>query len=433
MENLTMSRGLRHRQGQQVGEYTVYDTCRFCLKPGLNDFLDFGYVPLAGGFLRSRQEFTHEKVYPFAVSCCPHCGLVQSRYVVDKSTLFEDYFYHSSAIGTLADHFKQYAKELALMVGNPEDKLVVEIGSNDGVFLRPLRKLGFRVLGVDPAKNIVREVNQQETPTLCAYFDERTANKVRRKWGRANLIVTSNSFAHIDDMHDVLRGIVALLKPDGILCVENEYIGTLIKENQYDLMYHEHMSYYSLSALQSFLVTYGLEIFDVRPLPIHASTMRYYIQFISTGRHKKTKALFLLEQEEKRSGLILPSTFRNYSGKLKKLKQELLTCIRSFKKQGKRIYGYGASGRATMVMSYCGITAKEIDCMVDDAPFKQGAFMPGNHIPIVSSEVLYDRASRPDYCLLFAWSFADEIVARNKQYRQLGGRFIIPLPKVKVR
>lgn len=413
-----------------VGEYRYYDSCRFCLKKGLSDFIDFGYVPLAGGFLKSDSEFSKERLYPFAVSFCSRCGLVQGRYVVDKSILFEDYFYRSSAISTLAEHFSRYAEELAGLMQGIIDPFAVEIGSNDGVFLRPLKKQGFRTLGIDPALNIVKDLDQKETPTWCAYFGEQTAKKIVKSIRQADLIVTSNSFAHIDDMHDVMRGVTALLSPGGLLCVENQYIGTLIKEFQYDLMYHEHMSYYCLRPLQSLFAMYGMEIFDVRPIAIHASLMRYYVQFQGTGKRSPTTRLQALLKKEKTRKLTSFSTFKSYSAKIDKSKKDLLSLLKKLKKQGKRIAGYGASGRATMVMSYCGITADHLDYIIDDAPAKQGAFMPGNHLPIVSSQILADKEKRPDYCLLFAWSFADEIIKRNQHYLKSKGKFIVPLPRV---
>lgn len=415
-----------------IGDHTYYEQCRFCLKKKLKDFIDFGYVPLAGGFLRTPSEIRKEKQYPFSVCICSHCGLVQGRYVVNKSTLFEDYFYRSSAIGTLASHFEVYASELAKKVKKPQDMFVVEIGSNDGVFLRPLKKHGFKVLGVDPAANIVKSLKQRETPTVCAYFGEKSANKIAQSQGQADIIVTSNSFAHIDDMHDVMRGVVALLKKNGMLCIENHYLGTLLKEFQYDMMYHEHMSYYSVLALSNFFAMYGMEIFDVKPIPMHAGSMRYYVQFTQGGDRKKTPELQALVKKERQQKLTELSTFKTFSTKIDRARKELMEFIAKEKKAGKRIAGYGASGRATMMMSYCGIDSTHLEYVVDDAPAKQGSFMPGSHVPIRSSQILTDPKERPDYCLLFAWSFADEIMKKQKTYFQHGGKFIIPLPSVKV-
>lgn len=414
-----------------VGEHKYYDLCRFCLQKKLKDFIDFGYVPLAGGFLKQSRQFHSEKHYPFSVCMCTNCGLVQGRYVVDKSTLFEDYFYRSSAIGTLASHFADYAVELAKQVAIPEKMFVVEIGSNDGVFLKPLKQQGFKVLGVDPAENIVRGLKQRETPTLCAYFGEKSARKIVESKGQADIIVTSNSFAHIDDMHDVMRGVVTLLKQDGMLCIENHYLGTLLKEFQFDMMYHEHMSYYSLMALQTMFAGCGMEIFDVKPIPIHAGSMRYYVQFVAGGRHK-TKALTNLLRKERSLKITTLATVKTFSNKVSKAKADLMHFLNSERKKGKRIAGYGASGRATMMMSYCGIDASHLDYVVDDAPAKQGSFMPGNHIPIRASKVLDTKEERPDYCLLFAWSFADEIVKKQTTYLKNGGKFILPLPKLRL-
>lgn len=421
-----------NRKALTVGEYNFYQECRFCLGKKLKDFIDFGYVPLAGGFLKSAHQMRKEKHYPFSVCICTSCGLVQGRYVVNKSILFEDYFYRSSAIGTLTSHFEVYADELAEIVKNPQDKFVVEIGSNDGVFLRPLAKLGFKVLGVDPAKNIVESLNQRETPTICAYFGQRAASKIVKTQGQADIIVTSNSFAHIDDMHDVMRGVVTLLKKNGMLCIENHYLGTLLKEFQYDMMYHEHMSYYSLLSLSSFFALYDMEVFDVKPIPMHAGSMRYYVQFKNAGGRKKSPELYSLLRKENRLKLADFNTFKSFAQKTDKARKALMEFITKEKTAGKRFVGYGASGRATMMMSYCGINSDHLDYVVDDAPAKLGSFMPGSHVPIRSSQILSDPKKRPDYCLLFAWSFAQEIMKKQKPYLKQGGKFIIPLPSLKI-
>lgn len=423
------------RRGKIIGEHKQYAQCRFCLSNRVKTFLKFGDVALAGGFFKpesTEKDFANERLYPLNIMYCLDCGLVQVKEVVDSKVLFEDYFYYSSAIKTLADHFAGYAEELADKFGRKTKKIsVLEIGSNDGVFLRPLQKAGFRVLGVDPAENIVKPLIAQGMPAVCDYFGERSAKKILKTWGQADVIVGSNSLAHIDDMHDVVRGIDLLLKDDGFLAMETHYLGTLLREYQYDMMYHEHQSYYSLYALNNFFKQYGMEIFDAKPIPIHAGSMRYYVQRQSAGRPQTKECKAILRRELK-SGLDTLAPYREFAKQIELEKNKLMDLLAQLKKDGKRIAGYGASGRATIMMSYCGISAEHLDYVIDDAPAKQGAFTPGNHLPVVSSAVLADPERKPDYCLLFAWSFYKEISEKNRPYLQRGGKFIVPLPMVKV-
>src|SRR5258708_5945416 len=278
------------RTGSLIGEHKHYDACRFCLQKTLVPFIDFGSVPLAGGFFHKNataKDFSRERLYPLVICFCTTCGLVQASDVVESSILFENYFYFSSAIHTVVDHFQNYTKELLKLVKRPSSNFVVEIGCNDGVFLHPLLKEGFKVLGVDPAANVVNPLIKKGMPITCAYFGEDVAKEIVKKNGRADIILGSNSLAHIDDMHDVLRGIVLLLKPQGFLSMETHYLPTLLKESQYDFMYHEHQSYYSLSALSAFFAMYDMVIFDAYPVKLHAGSMRYFVQK-KTGKRRVT-------------------------------------------------------------------------------------------------------------------------------------------------
>ncbi len=394
--------------------------------------MDFGYVPLAGGFFSPTAtdiDFASEPKYPLVVCFCTSCGLVQINNVISGAQLFENYFYFSSAIKTLVEHFEEYATTLASIAGKPSSKFVVEIGCNDGVFLSPLTKQGFKVLGVDPAVNVVNPLIKKGMPIMRAYFGEDTARKIVATKGRADIILGSNSLAHIDDMHDVARGLSVLLKPKGFISMETHYLGTLIKQWQYDFFYHEHHSYYSLTSLSKFFAMYGMEIYDAYLVKMHAGSMRYFIQKKGGGRPISAR-IKQLKREEIQQGLTKLSTFKAFSARLDTSRLKLMKKIKLLQSHGKSIVGYGASGRATTIMSYCGITRDHLNYLIDDAPAKKGAFTPGNHILIKDSSILSDPKNRPDYCLLLAWSFAGEIIKRNQKYLELGGKFIVPLPKV---
>jgi methylation protein EvaC len=256
------------------------------------------------------------------------------------------------------------------------------------------------------------------------------ADKIAKKYGKADIIFSSNTLAHIEDMHDVYRGIKKLLKDDGMLVFENHYLGNLIQEFQYDMMYHEHQYYYTLSSLTNFLNQFDLEIFDVKFIPIHAGSISVYVQ--NKGSRRKIKKIVseTLKKEQIQK-LTQASTFKKFNKKILKNKQELLKTLKLIKNKNKKIAGYGASGRGTIITNYCGLDNKFLDYVIDDAPAKQGAYMPGVHLPIKSSGLLSDY-NRPDYILLFAWSFANEILKKNTEYIKSGGKFIVPLPKVKI-
>lgn len=423
------------REHRSIGEYKHHSQCRFCLSNKLVTVIDFGDVPLAGGFLNknsTKEDFDRERFYPLRIAFCPKCCLLQVIDIVDSGILYKDYFYFSSAIGTLVNHFQNYAVELKKMYPDAGKRLVVELGCNDGVFLKPLRKEGFKVAGVDLAANVVKSLIAEGYDVIVDYFGEKSAENIKERFGKADVIVTSNSFAHIDDMHDVMKGVKTLLKDDGILIVEVHYLGTLIKEVQYDMMYHDHESYYSLLALENFFKMYGMEIYDIKPIPIHAGSMRFYAQNSKFGKRKITQNVIRQRKEEKKMGLHKVETFKKFFSYITKTKKDLVHLLSGLKRQKKTIVGYGASGRATALMSFCGIDSNFLDYVIDDAPAKQGAYTPGNHLKIVPSDILNDPKNRPDYCLIFAWAFINEIKQKKTDYFQKGGKFIVPLPKVKI-
>jgi methylation protein EvaC len=424
----------QERSGRLVGEHRHHRQCRFCLHETLVPFIDFGYVPLAGGFLKNGStvaDFRNERVYPLQICFCTTCSLVQVNNAVAGDVLFRNYFYFSSAVKTLADHFAGWAEELRGQHRDPSQTTLVELGCNDGVFLRPLRAAGFRVIGVDPATNVVATSIAEGYDIVNDYFTEATARQVRESHGPADAILSSNSFAHIDDMHDVLRGVKALLKPDGFLAFEVHYVGTLVREMHYDMLYHEHLSYYSLTSIENFLCLFDMEVFAVKRIPIHGGSVRFSVQNKGTGGRPVSAAVLEMRRDEEKLGLGTLGFYRDFAATVEKARADLLKLLDSLKAQGKTIVGYGASGRATAMSAYCGLDRRYLDGVVDDAPAKQGAFTPGNHIEIMPSTILAGPG-RPDYALLFAWAFAEEIRKRNGAFIEAGGKFIVPLPAVRV-
>lgn len=414
---------------KKLGEFTRLTKCRLCGSQDLATFLDFGDFPLAGAFLKP-EEVANEKFYPMGVQFCRSCTMVQVDTAVSADTLFKNYFYFSSAIGTLREHFAEFSDEIGKEFAVPGESLVVEIGSNDGVLLRPLRARGIRCVGVDPATNVVNSIKEQGIRVINDCFTSSVARGIRRECGAADAVVSSFSFAHIDDIHEVARGIDLLLSKDGVFIFEIYYLGIVIEELQYDMIYHEHMSYYTYRSLEKFLGAYGLEIFDIKRIPLRSGTLRFYARRVGSGKRPKTSAVERHRDYERSSGLWDEATYLGFGERVNKTRADLMRLLGRLKSEGKSVIGYGASGRATTIMNYCGIDTRHLDYVVDDAPAKHGFLTPGTHIPIKPWPM--GEGAPPDYALVFAWPFIEEIEKRRKEYLARGGRFIVPLPEVRV-
>ena len=423
------------RGSKLIGEHKVFQVCRFCSSPHIEKVIDLGNIPLAGGFLSKdtkQSEFEKEKCYPLQVFFCKDCYFLQVSSSINPDVLFKNYFYFSSSIKTLVEHFKKNVEELRNIFSKPKATFVVEIGCNDGSFVTELQKNNFRALGVDPASNVVRPLKRKGLPVINAYFTEKLADRIVKKYGRADAIYSFHTLAHIEDIQDVYRGIKNLLKNDGFLAVEVHYLGNLINEMQFDMIYHEHQYYYSLIAFQNFLKQFYMEVFDVKLLPIRGGSIQFFVQNKqSTKRREISSSVKKLLREEKKQEFDTVKRFKEYGKSIEKIKKNLIKILTDLNSKNKKIAGYGASGRGTIVINFCGLDKKYLDYVIDDAPAKHGAFMPGTHAKIVSSQIL-NSAQKPDYVLLFAWPFVEEIKKRQENYLRNGGKFIIPLPKVSV-
>ena len=419
-------------ENKQIGQFTHHTACRFCQGTNLTKILDFGNVPLAGGFLKE-EDFDSEKFYPLELNFCKDCSLVQVSNVVPAEVLFKNYFYFSSSIKTLVEHFNDFAQEVnERFLKDIKEPSVFELGCNDGVFLKPLAAMGIKAIGVDPATNVVNSVDSKDVTIINDFFTEKLALQIREKYGRFDAFLSSYSFAHIDDMVDVIKGVKALLKEEGVFIFEVYYLGTLIDEMQYDMIYHEHLSYYSMNALTLFLERFGMEIFDVKFIPgVRSGAARFYARNIGKRAEKISSAVTELRECEEKKGFKKVETFLDYAQKVNVTREQLLDLLNCLKAEEKRIIGYGASGRGTTIMNYCGIDNSFLDYVVDDAPAKHGFFTPGTHVRIEPWDFTKESGV-PDYALLFAWSFINEVKKRRSDYLKQGGKFIVPLPDVKV-
>jgi len=409
--------------------YKKLKKCRLCDSKKLKLFIDFGKIPLAGAFL-SKPQIKNEKLYPMGMQFCENCTGVQVDTVIPLDILFKKYFYFSSSIKTLIDHFlnlsNMVSKKILKNGGN-----VLEIGCNDGVFLNHLVKnKRINCIGVDPAKNVIKKIQNKEIKKYNKPFNLELAKKIKKNYNKIDLVVSSFSFGHIDDMKSVAKGIDLLLDKDGTFIFEIYYLGTVIKGLQYDMMYHEHMTYYTIKSLNIFLKKYNMRIFNIEKIKLRSGSLRFYCCRINNKRANSNNVR-KYEIQENKEGFNKLSYLNKYQNKIFKTKTEIIKIVKNLKKNNKKVYGYGGSGRGTMIMNYCELNNNFLDYVVDDAPAKRGKYTPGTHVKIINWNDL-DKVGYPDYFVLFAWPFVKEIVNKRKEYQDKGGKFIIPLPKVRV-
>ena len=398
----------------------------------MTEIMDFGDVALAGAFLKP-EHFAEERRYPLRLYFCDDCYAVQIVDKIDPGVLFKDYFYFSSAIRTLREHFRSYAAEVTTRFLDPPRASVLEFGCNDGVLLKPFADQGVRtVIGVDPATNIVKTIDDPRITVVNDFFNEAVAAKIVERHGKVDLVAANNVYAHIPDIQGMTRAIRDVLSDDGVFVFEVHYLGKIVKDLQYDMIYHEHLYYYSLLALKKHFERYGMLVFDVKPVEIHAGSMRYYV-CKQGSRHSLavTPEVRALEAEEIEQGYDRAGTYARFAQRVDERRAELMALLEELRAQGSTIAGYGASGRANTMIQYCGIDGRHLEYMIDDAPAKAGFYTPGSHFPIYSGEVL-KQGRPPDYLLLFAWSFLSEIMHKNVDYLDNGGRMIVPLPNVRI-
>lgn len=405
-------------------------SCSFCDSERMSLVMDFGDVALAGGFLKPEQ-FHQEQKYPLRVYFCNDCFAVQVVDKVPADILFHNYFYFSSSINTLKEHFANYAVDVTSRFLEPATSTVLEFGCNDGVLLRPLADQGIRtVIGVDPAKNVVASIDDPRVTVINAFFTEETAENIVNEFGEIDMIMANNVYAHIPDIQGTTRAVKKALSDDGVFIFEVHYLGNVIDEMQYDMIYHEHLYYYSLLSVQTHFERYDMLVFDIESIPIHAGSMRFYICNKSSYHSARiSDRVSTLADEERAKGFDKFESYKRFSEMVAEHRDRLLSLLDKLKQSRNRIAGYGASGRANTMIQYCGINHTHLDYVIDDAPAKIGYFTPGSHFEVVSSSVL-SRPDAPDYILVFAWSFIEEIRRRNADYLSKGRHMIIPLPSV---
>ena len=400
--------------------------CRICFSKKLFRCLNFGTMPLAGGFLK-KKDLPNEKLYPLSVVFCKSCSAVQILENISSNILFKDYRFISSTTKTLSQHFIKYAKSVKKKFLK-KNSFVVEFGSNDGVLLKPFKDLGVHAVGVEPATNIAKIAKRKGLTVINDFFNLRVAKKIRKKFNYADLICANNVFAHMDNIHEPMRGIKFLLKKDGVFVFEVHYLVNLLKQYQFDMIYHEHFMYHSLMALKTLFKKYKMNIFDVKKVYTHSGSIRVFAQNLP-GKRKQSANIRKMIKEEKKMGIDKINIYKNFDTQINDKKTKLIKILKKLKKQKKIIAGYGASGRASMMINFYKIE-NFIDYVFDESRERIGRMIPGTKIPIINSQNINKK--KPDYAVMFAYNYKKEILDKEKQFVKSGGRFIIPLPEPKI-
>ena len=402
--------------------------CRFCGEPLRFTLIDLGMSPLCESYLSAEHLNRMEPFYPLHVFVCENCYLAQLEEYVSPEHIFTEYAYFSSYAVSWLQHAQNYTRLMVERFNLNQDSFVVEVASNDGYLLQFYKARGIPVLGIEPAANIAElAIKTKGIPTLVEFFDEDLAQRLAARGQFADIIHAHNVFAHVPDPNEFAGGVKKLLKPDGMAVIEAPYVRDLITKLEFDTIYHEHFSYYSLSSVEALCRRHGLMIHDVELVPIHGGSLRLFIAHAGGPASLCVGELLAKERSE---GLLTFDYYRDFANRVARLKQQLLELLQRLKKQGRRIAAYGASAKGSTLMNAFGIDGRLIDFVVDRSHLKQGRFTPGNHLPILPPQALLER--RPDYVLLLTWNFAAEILAQQDEFRRCGGKFIVPVPEVAV-
>ena len=405
-------------------------SCRSCSAPLEHTFCDLGMSPLSNSYLTADQLQQKEPFYPLHAYVCGNCYLVQLDEFESPQQLFSEYAYFSSYSDSWLQHSRDYAQMISARLGLDETSQVVEIASNDGYLLQYFVEQKIPVVGIEPAANVAAVAEEKGIPTLVKFFGTQTANEMLDENLQADLVLGNNVLAHVPDLNDFVAGMKVILKPSGTITLEFPHLLKLIQGNQFDTIYHEHFSYFSLLAVERVFANHGMQIFDVDQLPTHGGSLRIYVQHADRQDAPVTDAVQSLRDLESESGLADLATYAAFADQVESTKRSLLKFLTDAKQDGLSVAAYGAPAKGNTLLNYCGIRRDFIDFTVDRSPAKQGHYLPGTHIPVFAPDKI--RESKPDFLVILPWNIKDEIIGKMSHIREWGGKFVIPIPSVEI-
>jgi 2-polyprenyl-3-methyl-5-hydroxy-6-metoxy-1,4-benzoquinol methylase len=404
--------------------------CRFCGAPLTHQFANLGVSPLANSYLRSDQLTQPETFFPLVAYVCSSCFLVQLEELNSPGEIFSEYAYFSSYSDSWLDHAREFSSIATELFSLNKDSLVVEIGSNDGYLLKYFKDAGIPVLGIEPAANVARVAQEKGVETKVCFFNSSVASDMATQSRQADLIVANNVLAHIPQTNDLMNGLRTLLRAGGSICIETPHLLTLIEENQFDTIYHEHYSYFSLTTLDRIFKAHKMVIYDLEQLLTHGGSLRLYAGHEKHFTGRISSSVEQVLQEEERKGFKEIGFYESFNENVQQIKRSILKGLIDLKSDGKMIAAYGAPAKGNTMLNYLGIGTDFIDYTVDRNPNKQGCYLPGSRIPVYSPDKVTE--TKPDYLLILPWNLKEEIMEQMAEIRNWGGQFIIPIPEFKI-
>ena len=415
-----------------MNNYYRRTSCLICGSKDLYQFLDLGKTPLADSFLSKKELNKKELYFPLSIHVCENCNHIQILDAVHPRLLFpEEYALFSSGGPSMVKHFEDYAKEVHERFENIKNKFVIEIASNDGALLVPMKKLGFKVLGIEPTINTAKVARSRGIEVVTEFFSESFSRKLASKYGQAGIVLANNVLAHTDNPITFVKGVKNILDPNGVFVFEFQYGLELIKNTEFDNIYHEHSSFFTIRPLKLLMEKCGMRLFDIKPIATQGGSLRCYATHAENSFYKGTTASAKMEKKEIREGMDKLKTYDDFGKRAVAIKVRLLDIILNIKKRGGRIVAYGAPAKGNTLLNFCGIGPKLIEYCIEKTKFKFNKFTPGMHIPVVSDDII-KKDGYPDFYLVLIWNYLDAIYAREKEYRKGGGKFIIPNPSPRI-
>lgn len=405
--------------------------CRFCQASLKQTFVDLGMSPLANSYLKEEILSSSEKFYPLHTYVCSNCYLVQLEEFESPEHIFGDYAYFSSFSDSWLKHCQRYSEKITQEFNLNQHSKVIEIASNDGYLLQYFCDKNIPVLGIEPAANVAKVAQEKGVNTTVLFFGQETATKLAAECNQADLLIANNVLAHVPDLNDFVAGMKIILKLTGVITIEFPHLLNLINHNQFDTIYHEHFSYFSLITVEKIFNHHGLSIFDVEQLKTHGGSLRIYACHKEDSTKTINNRVAQLKEVEREKGLNKLTIYQNFSEQAKETKRNILEFFITAKRKGKKIVAYGAPAKGNTLLNYCGIRNDFLDFTVDRSTYKQGFYLPGTHIPIRSPDQV--KEAKPDYLFILPWNLQEEIIDQMSYIREWGGKFVVPIPELEVK